>query len=133
MKNEFYREYRLLKDMPSLPAGTILKWNCWKEEYSDVGDWIGLNPPKEKARYSRDEIFAMPDWFAPVGKASEYYPNFPSQREFFDRDNGHIYGGEIRHNDMCRLCQLINKLDSSKELEAAIYHAYRAAYEAKFK
>jgi hypothetical protein len=130
--NDFYREYRLLKNLPQLPVETLLKWNCWREEYSDIGDWIGLNPPKAKVAYSRDEIVSAPDWFEPVGEAGEFYPKFPSQREFFDRENGHFSGGETRHNDMCRICQLLHKLDTSKEMEEAIYQAYKTAYEAKF-
>lgn len=129
---DFYREYQLLKDLPQLPAGTILKWNCWKEEYSDVGDWVGLNPPKEKAQYTRDEIVAMPEWFAPIGKVGEFYPKFPSQQEFFSESDGHCYLGETRHNDMCRICQLLGKIDNSKSVKEAVYVAYKTAYDAKF-
>jgi hypothetical protein len=93
---------------------------------------VGTNPPKEKVRYTREEIVALPEWFEPLGKASEFYPTFPSLREFFDDSNGHCSLGETRHNDMCRVCQLLSKIDNSRALKAAVYHAYKMAYEEQF-
>src|SRR3990167_3733345 len=128
----FYRKYELLKDLPTLPKESLLKWNCWREHFSDVGDWIGLNPPKEKVIFTLDEIEAKPDWFKGVGTKSEYYPKFPTQKEFFDESDGHCYLGETHHNDMCRVCQLIGKIEVTKELKEAVYKAYKSAYEARF-
>ena len=128
----FYRSYRLKKDLPELSSGAELKWNCWKEHYSDIGDWVGLNQPKEKVIFTKEIIDSKPEWFEPIGKAGEYYPKFPTQKDFFDESDGHCYLGETRHNNMCRICQLLNKLESDKELKKAVYEVYKKLYDSRF-
>ena len=128
MEKKFHKEYVLLKDLPNLGAGSLLKWNCWKEWFSDVGDYFGTNPPKEKITFTLEEIVSKPDWFKAKGKEYEYCPKFPSFKEFFDQADGHISGAELRHNDMCRLCQLLNKIPT-ENLDKAIYETYKKLYE----
>jgi len=132
MKNTFYREYELTKDLPELPSGSLIKWDRWKEMYTDTGETFGLSEPEVKLKYSKDFVDSKPEWFVPVGKPSEFYPKFPSQSEFFDDSDGHCYLGETRHNDMCRTCQLINKIDGTEELKKAVYEVYKKKYEDKF-
>src|SRR5262245_38113570 len=129
---QFYREYELLKDLPELPKGAILKWDCWKERFTDIGDYIGTNPPKPKVSYTLETIEAKPDWFRGTGEKREYYPPFPSEKEFYDENNGHGHYAvtlEYSHNNMCRVCQLLNKLDILQKVRDVAYEIIKTEYE----
>ena len=127
-----YWSYKLKKDLPEFPKGTELKWDCWTETYTEYGDYIGLNPPKPKLIFTMEIISNESEWFEPIGKPREYYPKFPSLKEFYNKDNGHVYGNDLRHNDMCRICQLIKKLDIENKLQEADYNIYKTEYEKRF-
>ncbi len=129
---QFYRQYELLKDLPELPKGTVLKWDCWIERFTDIGDYIGLNKPTPKVSYTLEVIESKPDWFKGIGEQREYYPQFPSKEDFYSRDSGHgnyAVTLEYGHNDMCRVCQLLNKLDILQKVRDTAYEVIKAEYE----
>ena len=127
----FYRTFKLLRELPGFPVGTELKWNCWKEKFTEHGDTFGT-PPKDKLEYTYEEIKALPKWFEPVGEMSDYIPNFPDQKTFLDEYDGHWSSGSTRHNSMCRLCQCIKKLDYGQVVDDAVYSAIKSVYEQKY-
>ncbi len=132
MKN-FYREYKLKKDLPEIPKDTLIKWDYWIERYTDLGVTIGLNHPEPKVKYTRDFILKNTEWFEPVSKAEEFYPKFKTRKELFNNEYGCVNIGESRHNNMCRNCQLLDKLNVDEKIKDAVYKVLKEEYEKNFK
>jgi hypothetical protein len=128
---KFYKEYLLLKDTPELKAGQTVKWNPWKERFTDIGDWAGLNPPPEKVSYTLELIESKPQWFDGVGEQRDYYPPFPNKKDFYEYEGcGHHYVGlELGHNQMCRFCTVMGRVDFEQEAKDAMYELAKKKYE----
>lgn len=123
---KIYKQYKLLKDTPELPMGTLLHWDLWQEIYTEL-TYIGLRD-KPKVKYKKDFLDSNPDWFEPIGEAEELYKKFPD-----DFSEEHFYFGELRHNKICRFCYDAQEILESKEFRKRVTEVFKELYIEKLK
>ena len=124
MGNEtFYRKYVLLKDTPRTHAGTVLKWDLWRELYTTELMVTGVSETEET--FTRKEVEWKKDWFKPLGEPEPFYDPFPENLK------EHFYFGELRHNKMCRFCTVAQCIIESEEFEKQVTEVLRKLYNDK--
>jgi len=120
-QNMFFKTYKLLKDTPETPTGTLLKWDLWREIYSTDLQVSGISKTEET--FTRQQVEEKREWFEPLGEAVPFFASFP---ENFDE---HFYFGELRHNQMCRFCTVAHDILSSKEYRKQVTIIFKSLYE----
>lgn len=118
-----YKKYKLKKDLPDLPAGTILYWDLWEERYTELV-YVGRSKPR--ANFTKEYLDQHLEWFEPIGKTESLQVKFPA-----DFSTEHFYFGELRHNKMCRFCFDAQSVLDSKEYKLAVTKVFRELYEKK--
>lgn len=138
-KRKYYQTYKLLKDTIDFPTGWLFSWEGMRRLYyphqpreSYHGKEHICSPYSEdlsKGGYGIDYMESHPEWFQPVGKPKDFYPDFPSEARIADFADLELTTRLVDSVDEARC---LNELFYDEKFKKRLYRFIKEQYEAKY-